>query len=728
MPRMLSSKTFPVISLITVASLAGAQSIQAQSDQATGQQAQHLPTLTVTARHVEEKVQDLPISVNIIDSEQVEYQRLNSLEEAMRQIPGVDVQSYGDTSNAAIRIRGVGALNKASRDDSSVVLYVDGMPQPVGNLTLGTLDLERIEVLKGPQGTLFGRNSEAGVVQLVTRKPGFEPEAEFKAEYGQERQRLLEAAGTVPISEELTSRIALRYQGAEHPVTNANDGKTLSKPNTLQARGNLRWFADDWTEVNLSMTHQRMRDHAAAMILRPYGSKPVTGVSPGVIRDDKDITQLVLNIQRELSFAEFTSITGGLHSEDRVKTPMYEPFLYQKLIGMSPPEAARTIDTEEKVFNQELRLTALPESRVFWATGLHLYKSDRSLDTGELNDTFYPSNPFNAEIKRQYDTKSLAVYGETTWPLTSRLSLTSGLRHTWDQKRYQDYWKADNAHPDAGLVRQDQQKLNDNYTTGRLAASYAIDPSLNIYTSYAQGYKSGGWADHGSNIASGLREDPYKAARVGAWEVGIKGEALQGRLMVNAALFLTNTEKDHLYTWNPTTFAVGIENLDTRSRGAELSVNWQVNDSLRLNGALTYTDAVISSVPHGSTSGVLKGYRVPEVARWSSFVSLDHHRPLNDVLGLADMSLNSYLSWRYVGARQNGPENHFELPSYQLVDARVGVTHKNAELYLWGNNLLDDQYDLYGFYYPAMMPGGSSATLGAPARGRALGVGLRYAF
>ena len=179
--------------------------------------------------------------------------------------------------------------------------------------------------------------------------------------------------------------------------------------------------------------------------------------------------------------------------------------------------------------------------------------------------------------------------------------------------------------------------------------------------------------------------------------------------------------------YNPLTFAVGVENLDTRSQGAEVDAQWQISESFSLNAALTYTDAKIVAVPAGNVSGAAKGYRVPEAARWNAAIAMNHQYPLA-ISGFSNVDLKTHLSWRYVGDRASGPENYFDLPSYQLVNARLALALNQTEIYLWGNNLLDEQYDLYGFYYPAMMPGGADATLGAPGQGRVLGLGVSHAF
>lgn len=139
-----------------------AQAREARARGAKGDEAPTLPAVTVQARQVREKVQELPFTVNVLDEAQLEERRLTSLEDVLRGTPGVEVNSWGGVENANVRIRGVGSLYQGSSDDNSVIVNIDGAPVSVGNVGPGTLDVEQVEVLKGPQGTLFGRTARRG--------------------------------------------------------------------------------------------------------------------------------------------------------------------------------------------------------------------------------------------------------------------------------------------------------------------------------------------------------------------------------------------------------------------------------------------------------------------------------------------------------------------------------------------------------------------------------------
>ena len=170
-----------------------AQAREARARGAKGDEAPTLPAVTVQARQVREKVQELPFTVNVLDEAQLEERRLTSLEDVLRGTPGVEVNSWGGVENANVRIRGVGSLYQGSSDDNSVIVNIDGAPVSVGNVGPGTLDVEQVEVLKRPQGTLFGRNSTAGAINIRTRKPQLEHwEGSARGEAGSSRQHLAE--------------------------------------------------------------------------------------------------------------------------------------------------------------------------------------------------------------------------------------------------------------------------------------------------------------------------------------------------------------------------------------------------------------------------------------------------------------------------------------------------------------------------------------------------------
>jgi len=198
-----------------------------------------LPAVTVSARGVDtqEEAKDLPFGISVITDEVIEQRGLHSVEDVLRATPGVSVNSSGGANVSSIYIRGVGALYPMSMDDSSVVVNIDGSPVSSRHISLGNLDVEQVEVFKGPQGTIFGGLGEAGAVRISTRKPTREFEGHVKGEYGQRAQYSLESAVGGPLTDRLSGRFAALQSGYEYPITNLQTGKPVSKPDTQAWRG-----------------------------------------------------------------------------------------------------------------------------------------------------------------------------------------------------------------------------------------------------------------------------------------------------------------------------------------------------------------------------------------------------------------------------------------------------------------------------------------------------------
>jgi len=672
---------------------------------ADGADGSELPVVTVTARQGEERAVDVPFGLSVIGGEELEARHLQTAEEALKGTPGVTVNSYGGEPNSAnILIRGNGSLNQVSMDDGSVVMIVDGVSMSMRNVSLGTLDVERVEVLKGPQGTLFGGNSQAGAINIVTRKPTRMFEGHVRGEYGQDRQHLEEAVVSGPLSERLSGRFAVRNSGFDHWIESALDGKPLAKPTDLAFRGSLLWDIASGTNMLFTAERHENKRSPRLTMLRPYDDPPSQDFTPGIFDDNRKVVgRYSVEINHDLRDSRVTSITAYT-STDYDSVGGYDRRNMQALYGF-PVEYLRKDSSEQKVVSQDLRWTSLPGASVFWVTGLSLSKSERTYDST------YPTGGNRQD--RDFKTDSYAAYGEVTYPLGDALKLTGGLRQSWDRKRY------DATYYGAGAV-QDNRRLSDDYATGRMALSYAVTPHANVYGALSRGYQSGGFSDFATQVAD---SKPYKPSSSNAVEIGFKTESADRRFALNGALFLTRVKDDHLLGYDPATFSTSTISADTESKGAELEGAWRVGGGFEFSGGLSYIDATITSDAIGALGGdVLAGSRKPDVSRWSGNLAVTHRIPLPEFMGLSSPVLNSRLSYQYVGARPADAQNHFDLRAYRKVDMRIGVVSGNAEIYVYGDNLLDEQYDLFGYW------ASPTVTQGAPARGRTLGVGAVYYF
>ena len=358
--------------------------------------------------------------------------------------------------------------------------------------------------------------------------------------------------------------------------------------------------------------------------------------------------------------------------------------------------------------------------------GVNYYTNNRHRNTYDVIDVFYPTNPLNADIKRKFETDNVGLFGEITYPLTEKLKLTTGIRQSYEKKNYRAKWSAnsiytDNA-PGMPTLAFDKQKITDHYTTGRLGLNYLLNDNATLYGLYSRGYKTGGFNDEGTDFATlGYSDQAYKSAYVNTYEIGLKTE--NNTVGLNTALFYNDTKREHLMAYNPATFVSVVENYDIRSYGVELDVFWKAPGNLDFTGGIGYTNAKIVGTPSQSLAHVKKHNQVPDTSHWNANLTILHSIPLNLASGI---SLETQITDRYIGSRQADVQNKFGLKAYNKLDARIAVKTENAEFYVWGDNLLNKSYDIWGYYIPAMYPDGPDATIGSPGRGRTIGVGFIY--
>ncbi|MBT2297507.1 TonB-dependent receptor [Pseudomonas fluorescens] len=665
-----------------------------------------LPVSAVTARMEQEDPKEVPISLSVISGEQLRRQRLDTLESALRNTSGVSVNSSGGPNDFNVMIRGVGSLYQMSMDDSSVAFNIDGVPVSSRSLGFETLDVDRIEVLKGPQGTLSGAIGQAGAVNITTRQPTRELEGYVRGEVGQQGQFLTEGAVGGPISESLSARLAVRRAGYDSWIDNEQTHRPITKPRNEAYRASVLWDLNDDTLVLFSAERQKTERATNTLVLRPYGSDPGLDLTPGLFDDNYKTTErYAIKVDHDFANSRLTSTTAT-STADFEGLVAYDSKLMGALYG-TPSEYWAVDQSFERSWSQDLHLSSLPDADVFWVAGLTASRNERSYDTPR--DTYGTSS---AKL-RDFTTRTYAGYGEITFPLTERLKLTTGYRHSWDRKTYDGRYFTG---PDA---LEDSRKLTDNYSTGRAALSYALTAQTNVYVQLARGYKSGGFNDYAAQVSD---SEPYKAAVSKTAELGFKSETGDRRGSLNGALFYTRVHDDHLLGYNAATFATNAFNADTRTRGAELEGTWHFDERLTLSASVTYLDAKITSAVSGIQAGdIAAGNSTPDVPRWSGNFNATWKQPLGSMASLGETTLNTSVNYRLVGGRAADPQNHFNLDNYEKLDLRAGLESKFGEVYAFADNLLNQTYDTYGFY-------SEPVAYGAPARRRTLGVGYTYQF
>lgn len=508
--------------------------------------------VVVTAQRREQDAQDIPVSVTAFSGDMVESFGFDTVFEIQDQVPNFSMGGLGTTQNTPIpylNIRGVQFRDYAVVNDASVSLYLNDVYQAApGAGSAQMFDVERIEVLKGPQGSLFGRNTSAGLVQVITRAPTDTPDGYLAVQYGRFDQRIAEAAYGGPITDNVRFRVAGKYNEddgyrQDSPVSDLDD---LGKTDARAVRGTLEVDATERLSF-VAGAHYSESDGIFPGRYR-YGTKdPVTGeqcdrerieqhlcvTGTGFRIPDDDPTEHYeyartpmtydsgggrLQVNWAGDWGEITSITGYDEFDFRLRQDT----------GLGPHSSFNVTGeywSEVESFSQEIRISG-SDDRVSWITGLYYYDDRRDL----RNRTyfFYPVEVTLRDRVARLDTDSFGVFGHVEARISDRVSLAVGGRYTNETRDLR--FIRDLNDPDFFL----SDDVDFNNFTGDIAVSWDIKDNVLGYAKLSRGSKNGGYT-----ISSNTMEEngPASEEILDAVEIGLKGDWFDNRLRTNIALF-----------------------------------------------------------------------------------------------------------------------------------------------------------------------------------------------
>ena len=636
----------------------------------------------------------------------------------------MSLTSFDDGRFAYFQLRGIGPLTQAiGPDDGSVVTYVDGVPQPVFASEFAYLDLERIEVLRGPQGTLYGRNSQGGAINITTRAPSADLEGRARVEGGTKGFGLAEASLSGPLAgKNVLGRLSFRASTDDGFVNNiAPNGGDMGDRTSYSGRGVILF--DPSGKNGLRIQASANIDHR---ISNPFYYVSRAQPDPVVEIDPENEVKRTawganVKVDAPLGFATVTSITAVNGFKNDQVTDDTDGLIYGPLFGvpasnfLAPLSFSDWHETEIRFF-QELRLSSPAESAVAWAAGLTYFYSD--LDV-ELDNRSSFSPILNGDRDATQKIASYAAYGEVTAPLFDpRLEGTVGLRYTRDEKKL-DATFTGVGFPGSVSFFQEDSDANFDLLTGRVALAFEASENVNLYATVGRGAKSGGFPRLTLNAAFGIESPNYAKSTSWTYEAGIKSRFLDGRASFDLSGFYNDVEDEQLFVLDFIAFQFIPVNLDTRSFGLEAQGNFVLTDNWSLSGGLAWTDSEMREADAFSGSAV--GNPVPNVANFSSTATIDFR---GDPLSWNGTALEPFMTvtHQYVSARAADVANNFDLDAYHNVDFRMGAAVGNFEVFTFARNLLDKRQEINGTLYG---PGVEGASLGRP---RIIGAGVTGAF
>ena len=672
--------------------------------------------VVVTAQKHEELLQETPIAITAFSATELEIQRVTNVMDLLNKVPSLNLAPFAGTRVAPnLFIRGMGNLTVQTTKDNATGIYIDGVP--VGRstgLAADIVDLERIEVLRGPQGTLWGRNTTAGAINFITRKPHEELSFGVQATAGSWDLRSGRVTINVPVTDTFFMRAAYMRTKNDGWIDNLNttlpnqinfneDRKKESMKLAVRFRPTTNFMADyafDRSEMIFGNHFYQIMEGASAVPGRQEVANQALGMYPSATQ----IGGHNLTLTWEFGGTTLKSITAYRDLES---------WTYQNYIDIF----SQTNVQDQSQFSQEMQfLGDAAGGRLRYAAGLFYFEEDSNesltsaYSVGALLDIFHVTAR----------SRSMAIYGQATWTppvLDGRLGITVGARYTEDSRKAIKVFDSPGLAPEfSGLVVSGNRDFSSFDPTATL--DYAFTDVMNGYVKFSTGYRAGGYNAQGLPTNFGLGFEPET---VEAWEVGFKSDLLGNRLRLNVAAF--RNKYDDLQVDQVRTPPIHVDTLNAGSaeiKGIEVESTAVLAPGLNMNFYYSWLDGKYNSYIDNGVERAQERY-LPNTPDWHYGAGLDYTFPH---MAIGDFSL--HVDYRKQDEFLSNPMTYSRSPGYQVWNARLQLANIPVQgggtfrLAVWSKNLSDEIYRLSTTHLGLL-----SAQFGAP---RSFGVDAAYEF
>ncbi|HEY5823761.1 MAG TPA: TonB-dependent receptor [Cyclobacteriaceae bacterium] len=663
-----------------------------------------LDAVVVTAQKTEEELQKIPVSISSISSRQVQQYRLWNSKDITAITPNLYSSNSGDNRNVT-SIRGIATTSY----DPSVATYIDGVNQFGLDTYIAQLsDVERIEVLRGPQGTLYGRNAMGGVINIITKQPtnkttGF---GEVNVgNYGQQRYSL--GFRTPLIKDKLFLGISGMYDRTNGFYTNEFDNSHFDKKSSVLGNYYLKYIASPAWAFTLNVKHNQNRNNG------PFTLSPSVEdafASPFKLNQNA-ITTMTDNIFNSSFSANYSGRQFNFSSQTTYQSNYR--FYQQPIDGdFSPYDAVTIINDYGKDWNhvkvgtQEFKFTspASSSSPFQWTAGTYMYHQNNPVkqathfgeDAGLLGA---PDTNFSTINTFKGKSSGIAVYGQGTYHITDRFDVIGGLRYDYEHKKQSVL----------GEFQKDAMVFETQPDTSATASFSAVSPKLgfafqakeniNLYATYSRGFRAGG-------LTTDPALYPYKPEYSSNMEFGVKQTYWDNRVRFNASVFYIKASDVQVPTLVlPEAITITRNAGELTSKGIEAEISTTLTKGLQLDYNFGLTDATYKTlnVPQQDTDGnpvvvSLKGNRQIYTPKSTSMLALQYSLSLGTSL---DLKLIVRGEWMYIGMTYFDLGNTISQDAYNLLNTRVGLAAKGFEVMFWGRNMGDQKYVSYAYDFGA---------------------------
>lgn len=655
-----------------------------------------LPAMIVSADFRPNAAQQTPVSLTQIDSDVIESRGAQHLDDVLNLAPNVNVSS-GAARGQYFQIRGIGERSQFSAPiNPSVGLLIDGIDfsRTGGAATL--FDIESVEILRGPQGTKFGTNALAGVINMKSTEPTNELDMHFEtgiAEYNTRNVGV--AVGGPLVKDTLLGRFSIYSHQSDGYMDNDFLGRdNVQNHDEVTARGHLKWLVNSDLTVDLNLLHINIDNGYDAFTLD--NSRNSLSDMPGEDTQNTDAIALktdyrvnsALQLQSNLTYVQ--SDLKYSYDADWSNVPAFNGF--------------EEFNRERENYSVEFKALSNEDGWIFgdtteWAVGVYFLSQDEELD---LNSDF-------GNLDNDYETKNTAVFGQLDTHLTDKLTLITGLRV--------EYFEADYKDTD-GLNIDTSEPL----FGGKLGLNYQLNDEHLAYTSLSRGYKSGG-VNNNDALPESQRE--FDTEYMWSLETGLKSSWLNGDLITNIAAFYSIRRDAQVKS---SVFVGGGEFEDSianaakgKNYGVEADFDWLLNEDVRLFGALGLLRAEFEEYDNPDiTSNDIEGRRQAHAPSYQFTLGGEIYLTPNWTLRANMEGKDDF----YFSNSHNSKSG-----SYVIYNASVAYQKENWKFTLWGRNLFDKDYYTRGFFFdntPPLYDGSNNNTYKQFGDPRVIGMTVSY--
>lgn len=660
--------------------------------------------MTVTATRRSQRLDEIPMSVTALSSETIERGNIQNIEDVSGMTPGFSISTYNPTTPQPY-IRGVGTNSSSVGDDASVGVFIDDVyAGRAGGYRTDMFDIERIEVLRGPQGSLYGRNVAGGAINVISKSPTEDFEGRVNVDYGEYDLLQLQTMASGPIADNVNGRIAASFRERDGWVDNIQTGSKLQDQSNISLRGKVDIFLSAQTDLRLTADYAEddLKGPGARSVTNfeeTFGFPSPTEGDPDKVdlfedgRTDREIYGVSAKLTHQTEQLLFTSITAYREQDYFFLDDLTGRYLVD--FGLSLMNDA---SEESSQITQEFRVQNQSSGPLEWTAGLYFFNEEiERVESFDSTKSLELAGVPNAQSRPVWDsfneTTSYAVFGEGSYQINDAWSVTLGGRYTYDEK---DFDNTATGAPDLLGFLAENYSVSESEDwksfTPKLTFNYRTPQRDLVYLTISEGYKAGGF--NGLSATEQAAKVAFDQETARNYELGFKASFFDRVLTTSGAAFFMDYTDLQSFLVDLDTGQVRTATGDADIKGIELEGVAQLTDSLRLSGTYAYMD---SEYKRFEADPSIVGNRLARTPENSASLALDY-----EIFVSGDNRINARVDGMYQD------EIFFSVANEEaagddtriLLNASIAWTSPGGwEASIYGKNLTNENYNAHAFSF-----------------------------